>query len=259
MLVGLAALLAQAVGGPALVTHTVAIAPGVHMPAVSNGAVVTREDRAETEAMALWFARGGRGVDTAWNYNNQQVVGYALANTTAAVRAELFVTTKIPCVGSKALALQYIQQDLAQLGVRQVDLLLIHSMGYGEPAIGNPGSVGCWGHRPCCGSEADLLATWAGLEEALARNYTRAIGVSNACVDRAIYAAHVPPSAHMHRNSCWWLVGRRTSHINALASGAEVMPAVNQCQMYVGSHDGAAIQRCKELNITYEAYSPLGP
>ena len=117
------------------------------------------------------------------------------------------MTTKIPCVGSAALALEYIQQvslplslcvcarararmsrcvtivwpqDLRQLRVEQVDLLLIHSMGYGEPAIGNPGSVGCWGHRPCCTSEAELLATWAGLEEALARNYTRAIGVSNA-------------------------------------------------------------------------------
>ena len=53
----------------------------------------------------------------------------ALGNASAALRAEIFLTTKIPCVASAAAALQYIEQDLEQLGVKQVDLLLIHSPG----------------------------------------------------------------------------------------------------------------------------------
>ena len=34
-------------------------------------------------------------------------------------------------------------------------------------------------------------------------------------------------------------------------------PAVNQCGMYVGSHDDATIGFCKSKNITYEAYGAL--
>lgn len=93
---------------------------------------------------------------------------------------EEWARSPLECMSRSVCDFYVSDQDLRQLGVARVDLLLIHSMGYGEPAIGNPGSVGCWGHRPCCTSEAELLATWAGLEEALARNYTRAIGVSNA-------------------------------------------------------------------------------
>ena len=36
------------------------------------------------------------------------------------------------------------------------------------------------------------------------------------------------------------------------------MPAVNQCQMSVGSHDDATIAFCQKNGIAYEAYSPLG-
>jgi len=209
--------------------QSLTIAPGVVMPAVSDGAVALAESTEETDALALWFSKGGRGVDTAWNYNNQVAVGWALGNASAAVRAEVFVTTKIPCVASAAAALARIEQDLALLNIPRVDLLLIHSPGYGEPPQGQP--AGCWGAKPCCSSDSELQATWAGLEQALARNLTRAIGVSNF----------------------------RASHLNVVAATAEVIPAVNQAQMYVGLHDDVAIKRCRELGVTFEAYSPLGP
>ena len=65
----------------------------------------------------------GRGIDTAWNYNQQVVVGWAINNASQQVRDELFITTKIPCVASAAAALQYIEQDLQQLNVTSVDLV----------------------------------------------------------------------------------------------------------------------------------------
>jgi hypothetical protein len=149
------------------------LAGGGSMPAVSEGACYfpQREAPAETAAIEAWFRAGGRGVDTAWNYNNQRVVGWALGNASADVRASLFVTTKIPCVASAAAAMQYIRSDLEQLGVSSVDMVLIHSPGYGRPPQGQP--AGCWGHSPCCSSAAQLQDTWRGMEAALAANLTR--------------------------------------------------------------------------------------
>ena len=48
-------------------------------------------------------------------------------------------------------------------------------------------------------------------------------------------------------------------HLNDVVTNTSIVPAVNQAQMYVGLHDDAAIARCKQLGITYESYSPLGP
>lgn len=91
--------------------------------------------------------------------------------------------------------------------------------------------AGCWGSTPCCQNATEMQHTWQGLEQALALNMTRAIGVSNF----------------------------RASHIRDLMASAQVAPAVNQAQMYVGRHDDECIRLCKLLGITYEAYSPLGP
>ena len=63
------------------------------------------------------------------------------------------------------------QDDLKQLGVASVDLLLIHSPGYGTAPVGQP--VGCWGHTPCCTNAAELQATWSGLEAAHAKGACR--------------------------------------------------------------------------------------
>lgn len=53
--------------------------------------------------------------------------------------------------------------------------------------------------------------------------------------------------------------------INQLTNVARVQPAVNQCGYAIGSpgnatlgRDRGTIQRCRELNITYEAYGVFG-
>ena len=230
-------LLAQLIGSSALANSrqrankpasVVPIAPGVLKPVISNGAnyFPQHEDPRETAALDLWFATGGRGIDTAWNYENQQVVGWALqpGNTTLR-RDEIFLTTKIPCVGSAELALEYIQQDITLLQTRP-DLVIIHSPGFVGPApVGQPS--GCWGHEPCCQNASQLQATYHGLELALEQNLTRAIGVSN----------------------------QRTAQLQIILATAKIPPAINQCQLYVGQHDDDTISFCKSHGIHYEAYS----
>ena len=81
-------------------------------------------------------------------------------------------------------------------------------------------------HRHTPGSNVHV---WQGLQDALRQGLTRSIGVSN------YGAAELAP----------------------VLSAGGVPPALNQCQMSIGSHDDATIAFCKGHNITYQAYSPL--
>ena len=159
---------------------------------------------------------GGRGLDTAFDYHNQDQVaaGVKAVMAKGVGREELFITTKIsPTTCSREAALQAVQEDVKELAGIKPDLVLHHF--------------------PCSGgrhhSSGTNAAVWQGLQDALAQGLTRAIGVSN-------YAA---------------------SDIDEVLAVGGVPPAVNQCQMSIGSHDDATIKYCQQHKITYEAYSPL--
>ena len=219
MLLSLVAVAAAAMGAPRAAVRSVAntteIAPGVLMPAVSMGHSDSSSSTSQQVA-ALWLKLGGRGLDTANSYNNQDQIGAAM-RASGLPRSEIFVTTKIFCAGNTSGAVAAIDSDLKQLGLESVDLVLIH-----RP---NPYP----GHPEQCQDAEKRAATWKGLELALKAGKTRAIGVSNF----------------------------NASELAALLETAEVTPAVNQCQMSVGSHDDATIAFCRAHAITYEAYSPL--
>jgi len=85
-------------------------------------------------------------------------------------------------------------------------------------------------HWTCRGSQSNTAKLWQSMETMLENGTARAIGISN-------FGA---------------------TDIDALLKTATVKPAVNQCEFSIGHHDDQALQRCKELGITYAAYSPLG-
>jgi len=184
---------------------TIEIAPGVAMPRLNAG---HPDDGAhnETAAALAWLAAGGRGIDTALDYNNQRDVAKAM-QASALKRRELFITTKISCGGFQSAA-DKIAEDLKELQTPYVDLLLIHFP---------------------CSTHAKTKQVWRALQAAHKAGQARAIGVSNFA----------------------------KSDIEAVMSLGGVKPAINQCQMSLGSHDDATIALCKSLGITYEAYSPL--
>ncbi len=84
-------------------------------------------------------------------------------------------------------------------------------------------------HFPCRSNPAGNAAIWEGLLEAKRMGLARAVGVSN----------------------------YKESDLEPLLRNGVPAPAVNQCQMSIGSHDDATIAFCKKHNITYESYSPL--
>jgi diketogulonate reductase-like aldo/keto reductase len=200
---------------------TIEISDGVYMPYVSLGHP-DDGNVTEKQSLELWLKLGGVGVDTAYDYMNQNQVGAAIAASGRA-RNSIFVTTKIPNPVGRAKALAYVKEDLKEMNLDFADLILIHS----------PCTEGFPGSSSCTGRDADrILDTWKGLEDALAMNLTRAIGVSNFVEEdlRAILDAKPKPST---------------------------IPAVNQCSMSIGNHDDATRAFCASHGITYEAYSPL--
>ena len=131
----------------------VEIAPGVLMPIVSNGDL--HEPNATT-SYDTWLKAGGRGIDTAWSYFNQGAVGRALHRQQLVPRAEIFLTTKIECMGNEASTVKAGEHDLDLLNESFVDLLLIHApyQAWGEPYSNcSKGPAG----------KAARQATWRGM------------------------------------------------------------------------------------------------
>ena len=215
-------------------TTTVEIAPGVAMPYANLGG----SDGAQSN-YTFGLAAGFRGFDSALSYTRGDVqpkLGAAIRHS-AIARADLFVTTKIPCCPAASKGFQHYYCDghprsgsnltatadadinltLADIGLDYADLILLH-----------------W---PCETIE-ETWATYKALEGALTDGRARAIGISNF----------------------------NASAIDALLSGTSVKPAFNQCGFSVGNHgskessggkDDVTRARCSALNITYGAYSPL--
>lgn len=136
------------------------------------------------QVAALWLKSGGRGLDTAWSYHNQDEIGKAVRASNIP-RGEIFVTTKIPCCHTTAEAQRYVATNLQQLKMRYVDLTLIH----------NP--------RGCTGPQ--IMATYDALRQARVANQTRAIGVSNFDASQlALLLTQDPPPAV---NQCSMSIG----------------------------------------------------
>merc|ERR1719461_2417300 len=80
----------------------------------------------ETQALELWLSLGGSGVDTTWDYDNQDQVGAAI-RASGRSRDSIFVTTKIPHAVGREKALGFVKEDLKEMGLDYADLVLIHS------------------------------------------------------------------------------------------------------------------------------------
>lgn len=145
------------IGVGAAQVPTVKIAPGVRMPMVNLGTGSGMHGDV-SQATVDWIANGGRGIDTAYDYNDESKIAVGLQRA-AVARGDVFLTTKIPCQKTYKSAAQKIQSNLDQLKVSQVNLTLIHFPG------------GC--------NEKQRGETWRALEDAQASGQTQAIGVSN--------------------------------------------------------------------------------
>lgn len=177
---------------------------GVRIPQVGLG--VWQSGGATKRAVLAAIEAGYRHVDTAAVYGNEPQVGAALAES-GLPREQLFVTSKLWNQDhGYDQALRAFDASLKRLKLEYLDLYLLH-----------------W---PVAGLR---LESWRALEQLLADQRVRAIGVSNFLMP----------------------------HLRELEGAAKVLPAVNQIELtpFLQRRDTVAL--CQKLGIVLEAYSPL--
>eukprot|EP00756_Hemistasia_phaeocysticola_P002348 Hpha_TRINITY_DN11626_c0_g1::TRINITY_DN11626_c0_g1_i2::g.48981::m.48981 len=179
---------------------TVQVAPGVNMPMINLGTCCGSKPSVGVQP---WIAAGGHGIDTAWDYFDQKDIATAI-KASGVKREDLFILTKVPPVLD---TMNSVKADLKQLGIDYADVILVH----------NPTT------------KAENARQYAVLEQALAMNLTRAIGISDFS----------------------------KSQVADLLETAKVKPALNQCKMSVGSVDEENLAFCKENGIAYEAWNVM--
>ena len=179
------------------------LSTGATMPMVGLGVWQMADGPECVDAVKAALELGCRHLDTAQDYGNEASVGQGIEES-GVPREDIFLTTKFHPEQSDPAA--EAEQSLRRLGVDQVDLYLIH-WPQGGPT---------W--------------AWPGMERALERGYTRAIGVSNFSV----------------------------RELDALMAEAGTPPAVNQVQFSPLEYRRALLASCQERGVVLEAYSPLG-
>lgn len=201
--------------------RAVEIAAGVQMPLMNLGGIEEALMPNKDSNYTMWLELGGRGIDTALIYGDavQEEVG-RVVNGAAVPREHIFVTTKIPCGEFRGRSTGDPAVDVAHtFDVLGLDYVDLFLL-----------------HWPCRESDTgkmDAAATmraYRQLEALKLDGKARTIGVSNFNAD----------------------------DLDKLMTLARVPPAVNQAEFSIGNHDDRTLQKCRELNITYSAYSPLG-
>jgi diketogulonate reductase-like aldo/keto reductase len=182
--------------------RTLSLTGGIEMPLLGLG-VWQIPDGPQAEDAVRWALEAGyRHVDTAQAYGNEASVGRAL-HAAEVPREEVFVTTKFN-PGSRD-PVREAEGSLKRLGTERLDLYLIH-WPQGGPT---------W--------------AWEGMEAALERGLTRAIGVSNFNLDE----------------------------LAEVIDAGRVPPAVNQVDFSPFSFRRRLLAGCRERGVALEAYSPL--
>ena len=129
---------------------------GVTIPQVGLGVWQVKDEDQFTAAFEQAVLSGYRHFDTAQIYENEQMIGNAIANSSIP-REEFFITTKIWVNNfTKGRARRSFEESVKKLQTEYVDLLLLHF--------------------PVTGLRKNA---WSVLEELQAEGKARAIGVSN--------------------------------------------------------------------------------
>ena len=128
---------------------------GIEMPQFGMGVYMVPEGPETVNAVMEALRLGYRHIDTAHAYQNERSVGKAIVDS-GIDRAEVWVTSKLwPSEYGRGKTSAAIDKMLSRLGTDYIDLLLLHQQ-FG-----------------------DYLGAWADMEDAVAADKVRSIGLSN--------------------------------------------------------------------------------
>ncbi|KAI0338423.1 Aldo/keto reductase [Trametopsis cervina] len=155
---------------------TIKLNDGHSIPSIAFGTWTLGNGQQSIDQVDQAISVGFDHIDTAQSYRNEVEAGKALSESGLA-REDVFITTKYS--GTDGLDIETsIQNSLKNLGVKYVDLYLIHS-----PRLAQP----------------DIATAWAKFEKIKADGLAKSIGVSNfgvAELETLLASAKVKPAAN---------------------------------------------------------------
>jgi diketogulonate reductase-like aldo/keto reductase len=204
---------------------------GGHMPALGFGTLIP--DSATTSSATREALEAGyRHFDCAERYRNEREVGEALRAGLAAggiAREDIFVTTKLWNSNHRRERVgPAFEASLERLGLDYLDLYLIHTPfafqagDEQDPRDENGGVIYDKG--------VTLLDTWRAMEDLVDHGRCRAIGLSD--------------------------IG--LNELQPLYEAARIKPAVVQVEAHPYLPETELLQFCKEKEIVFLAFAPLG-
>jgi diketogulonate reductase-like aldo/keto reductase len=219
----------------AVTVPTVELRNGVKMPMLATGVYQYNISEAY-DSIAAWLKVGGRSIDTALDYWNQQGVGKAIRDS-GIPRNEIFLQTKVPGCGNPGEnttrnpfhcysdTKKNLASNLELLGMDYVDSVIIHFPPFPSFVVRSCGELS--------GSCEMARQQWKAMEEFYKAGKAKSIGVSNYCP------------------SCFECLAK-----------ADVFPLTNQVMFHVGMGPQASLDSLldyhKQKGVVTQAYSSLG-
>jgi diketogulonate reductase-like aldo/keto reductase len=202
---------------------------GYLIPAVGLGTWQSKPNEVE-RAVEHALKVGYRHIDAAAIYGNEKEVGRGIKKS-GVPRSDIFITSKLWNNNHRPENVEpALDETLADLQTDYLDLYLIHwpvSFAHGGGNFPRDAKTG----RVILDPEVkNFAATWAKLEEMVAKKKVRSIGVSNFNV----------------------------ALIDELLTTAKIVPAVNQIEAHPQLQQVALLRYLERKGIAVTAYSPLG-
>ncbi|XP_054718601.1 aldo-keto reductase family 1 member A1-like [Uloborus diversus] len=194
---------------------------------------MTKDETEVAETLVAAIDAGYRHIDTAFAYRNEALIGRALQTVISSgkvKREDLFIVTKLPCNGLRPESVEYFfKKSLKDLQLNYIDLYLIH---FPVPAQRTDDDYAIFPMKDgvFLADTVDLTDTWKAMEHLADKDLAKSIGISNF----------------------------NSEQIQRVYNAARIKPAVLQveCHAYLPQYE--LHNFCKNLNIAFTAYSPIG-
>lgn len=201
------------------------------MPALGFGTLIP--DAAETIiATRNALNAGFRHFDCAERYRNEREVGKALQEGLAAegiAREDIFVTTKLWNTNHRPNRVEAaFEGSLERLRLNYIDLYLIHTPFAFQP--GDDQDPRDENGNVIYDDQTSLLDTWGAMEKLVDSGKCRAIGLSDVTL----------------------------AELKPLYESARIKPAAVQIESHPYLPETELLEYCKERNIVFLAFAPLG-
>ncbi|KAI9163683.1 oxidoreductase [Paramyrothecium foliicola] len=158
------------------------------IPQIGLGTWLSERDKV-AQAVDYALGTGYTHIDAAYAYKNEDKVGAGIASSKAE-RKDIWVTSKLWNIHHRPeLAQDAIEESIDSLGVKYLDLYLMH-----WPVAFDPDSKG-----NKIDKSISIVDTWRAMEELVRANRTRYIGISNfspADVQTILDICEICPYAH---------------------------------------------------------------